>query len=82
MVLAQWRTMANLELVTAADEYALKRWAAHGYQTDLVALGDEGSWTQLNVRDLTDVAQAALPAGFRFRTARPGRARRPPSWPM
>jgi ribosomal protein S18 acetylase RimI-like enzyme len=65
-------TAAGLErtvIASAADEYALKRWAAHGYQTDLVALGDRGSWTQLNVRDLTDVAQPALPAGFRFRTA-------------
>jgi ribosomal protein S18 acetylase RimI-like enzyme len=65
-------TAAGLErtvIASAADEFALKRWAAHGYQTDLAALGDAGSWTQLNVRDLTDVAQAALPAGFRFRTA-------------
>ncbi|TCO56066.1 GNAT family N-acetyltransferase [Actinocrispum wychmicini] len=48
----------------AADEFALKRWAAHGYQTD-----PAGSWTQLNERDLTDVEQPVLPAGFRFRTA-------------
>ncbi|HTT49956.1 MAG TPA: GNAT family N-acetyltransferase [Streptosporangiaceae bacterium] len=54
---------------SAADEFALKRWAAHGYETDLASLGDAGSWTQLNERDLTDVAQPVLPAGFRFRTA-------------
>ena len=54
---------------SAADEFALKRWRAHGYQTDPASLGDTGSWTQLNQRDLTDVDQPALPEGFRFRTA-------------
>jgi GNAT superfamily N-acetyltransferase len=54
---------------SAADEFALTRWAAHGYQTDPAALGDTGSWTQLNERDLTDVAEPVLPDGFRFRTA-------------
>jgi GNAT superfamily N-acetyltransferase len=53
----------------AADELALTRWAAHGYEPDLAALGDTGSWTQLNERDLTDVPRPVLPAGFRFRTA-------------
>lgn len=53
----------------AADEFALRRWAAHGYETDPAALGDTGSWTQLNERDLTDVEEPALPDGFRFRTA-------------
>jgi GNAT superfamily N-acetyltransferase len=54
---------------SAEDEFALTRWAAHGYETDPASLGDTGSWTQLNERDLTDVAQPVLPAGFRFRTA-------------
>jgi GNAT superfamily N-acetyltransferase len=54
---------------SAADEFALKRWAAHGYQTDPASLGDTGSWTQLNERDLTEVEQPVLPDGFRFRTA-------------
>ena len=65
-------TAAGLErtvLAGAADEFALARWAAHGYATDPAALGDTGSWTQLNERDLTDVAAAVLPPGFRFRTA-------------
>ena len=65
-------TAADLErtvMPSAADEFALKRWAAHGYATDLAALGDAGSWTQLNQRDLTDVEQPLLPDGFRFRTA-------------
>ena len=53
----------------AADEFALKRWAAHGYQTDPASLGDTGSWTQLNQRDLTEIEQPVLPDGFRFRTA-------------
>ncbi|MFF8785023.1 GNAT family N-acetyltransferase [Streptomyces sp. NPDC015125] len=54
---------------TAAEEFALTRWAAHGYETDVESLGDTGGWTQLNERDLTDVEQPVLPAGFRFRTA-------------
>ncbi|WP_328869553.1 GNAT family N-acetyltransferase [Streptomyces sp. NBC_00287] len=53
----------------AADEFALKRWAAYGYETDPASLGDTGSWTQLNERDLDDVEQPVLPDGFRFRTA-------------
>jgi GNAT superfamily N-acetyltransferase len=58
----------------AADQFALKRWAAHGYQTDPASLGDAGSWTQLNERDLTEVdltevERPVLPDGFRFRTA-------------
>lgn len=53
----------------ATDEFGLKRWAAHGYQTDPASLGDAGSWSQLNERDLTDVQQPVLPAGFQFRTA-------------
>ncbi|HEY1644686.1 MAG TPA: GNAT family N-acetyltransferase [Streptosporangiaceae bacterium] len=56
-------------LPSAADESALRRWAAHGYVTDPAALGDAGSWTQLNERDLTDVERPVLPDGFRFRTA-------------
>ncbi|MEY9968707.1 ribosomal protein S18 acetylase RimI-like enzyme [Streptacidiphilus sp. MAP12-16] len=56
-------------LPSAADEFALKRWAAHGYETDVESLGDTGDWTQLNQRDLTDVEQPVLPDGFRFRTA-------------
>lgn len=56
-------------LPQAADEFGLKRWVAHGYETDWASLGDTGSWTQLNERDLTDVDQPVLPAGFRFRTA-------------
>ena len=58
-----------LPYASAADEFALTRWAAHGYQTDPAALGDTGSWTQLNQRDLADVPQPVLPDGFRFRTA-------------
>jgi GNAT superfamily N-acetyltransferase len=53
----------------AADAFALERWAAQGYVPDQAALGDTGSWTQLNERDLTDVEQPVLPGGFRFRTA-------------
>ncbi|SEQ90192.1 GNAT family N-acetyltransferase [Streptomyces radiopugnans] len=56
-------------LPNATDEFALRRWAAHGYRTDPASLGDTGSWTQLNERDLTDLETPVLPDGFRFRTA-------------
>jgi ribosomal protein S18 acetylase RimI-like enzyme len=56
-------------LLSAADGFALERWAAHGYLPDQAALGDTGSWTQLNERDLADVERPVLPGGFRFRTA-------------
>jgi GNAT superfamily N-acetyltransferase len=52
-----------------ADEFALSRWAAHGYETDPASLGDTGSWTQLNGRDLNELEQPRLPDGFRFRAA-------------
>ncbi|WAZ19717.1 GNAT family N-acetyltransferase [Streptomyces cinnabarinus] len=54
---------------SAVDEFGLERWAAHGYRTDPDALGDTGSWTQLNQRDLIDLEQPELPDGYRFRTA-------------
>ncbi|MFI7009232.1 GNAT family N-acetyltransferase [Streptomyces sp. NPDC050145] len=62
---------AGLErtVVPTTDPFALERWAARGYGTDPEALGDQGSWTQLNKRDLGDLEQPVLPAGFRFRTA-------------
>lgn len=56
-------------VLQAADGFARTRWAARGYQPDPAELGDTGSWTQLNERDLDDVEQPVLPAGFRFRTA-------------
>ncbi|HEY3507031.1 MAG TPA: GNAT family N-acetyltransferase [Actinocatenispora sp.] len=54
---------------TDAEEFALARWAAHGYESDVAELGDTGGWTQLNERDLADVERPVLPAGFRFVTA-------------
>jgi len=66
------RIAANLErtvLPRMADEFALKRWAAHGYQADPASLGETGYWTQLTERDLTHLEQPTLPDGFRFRTA-------------
>lgn len=66
-------TAAGLErsvMPSAADGFALERWAAHGYGTDPAALGDTGSWTQLNERDLTGgVERPHLPDGYRFLTA-------------
>ncbi|GAA4212787.1 GNAT family N-acetyltransferase [Actinocatenispora rupis] len=54
---------------TDAEEYALARWAAHGYRPDAAALADDGDWTQLNQRDLAEIEPPTLPAGYRFRTA-------------
>jgi hypothetical protein len=34
---------------TTAEEFALTRWAAHGYRPDEEALGDLGDWTQVNL---------------------------------
>jgi ribosomal protein S18 acetylase RimI-like enzyme len=56
-------------LPTNAEEFALRRWAAHGYETLAEALAEDGDWTQLNERDLTFVEEPVLPTGFRFRTA-------------
>jgi GNAT superfamily N-acetyltransferase len=53
----------------SVDLFGLERWRAHGYDTDPASLGDTGSWTQLNERDLTDLETPVLPEGFRFRTA-------------
>lgn len=53
----------------AADQHALARWAAFGYQTDPASLAGDGFWTRLNERSLEDIAAPALPDGFRFRTA-------------
>ncbi|WP_199549485.1 N-acetyltransferase [Streptomyces sp. N35] len=66
------RVAAGLErtvLPSADDTYALERWAAHGYLTDPSEVGDHGSWTQLNERDLTDLEEPVLADGFRFLTA-------------
>ncbi|WP_079173263.1 GNAT family N-acetyltransferase [Streptomyces monashensis] len=56
-------------VVSGADEFALERWAAHGYDIDPDSLGETGSWTQLNGRDLDVPEHPVLPDGFRFRTA-------------
>jgi GNAT superfamily N-acetyltransferase len=56
-------------ILQIADEFALKRWTAHGYETDPASLSDTASWTQFNERDLGEVEQPVLPDGFRFRTA-------------
>jgi GNAT superfamily N-acetyltransferase len=53
----------------AADESGLGRWTAHGYRADPASLGDTGSWSQLNERDLAGVERPVLPDGYRFLTA-------------
>ena len=55
--------------VRAADDDALRRLAAHGYRLDEQAAGDAGFWTQFNRRDLRDLPEPTLPAGFSFLTA-------------
>jgi hypothetical protein len=70
-------TAADIERTvrpSAADEFALKRWAAHGYETDLASLGDAGSWTQLNERDLADVETAGTASRIPVPRRRRGRA--------
>ncbi|MFB9686421.1 GNAT family N-acetyltransferase [Amycolatopsis plumensis] len=51
-------------LPAADDAHALRRWAAHGYEPDA-----PDAWSQLNERELTEVEEPSLPAGFSFRTA-------------
>jgi GNAT superfamily N-acetyltransferase len=61
--------LARTVILQAADDFALKRWTAHGYRTDSAELGDTGSWHQVNERDLADLEQPVLPDGFLFRNA-------------
>jgi len=55
--------------VRAADTDALNRLAAHGFQLDEKVAADDGFWVQVNARELTDLEEPVLPAGFRFRHA-------------
>ena len=55
--------------VRAADQDALARLAAHGYQRDPGSPADDGHWVQVNSRDLADLDEPVLPDGYRFRTA-------------
>lgn len=56
-------------IVQSADRKAQAIVAAHGYVFDSEAGGDDGDWVQLNMRELADVPEPALPTGFRFLTA-------------
>lgn len=53
----------------AADAAAKACVAEHGYVFDADAGGDNGGWSQWNIRDLADLPEPVLPEGFRFRTA-------------
>ena len=66
---AEARDVDRRVTVRAADDDALRRLAAHGYQADGPAAGDDGFWTQFNRRELRDLPEPALPAGFSFLTA-------------
>jgi GNAT superfamily N-acetyltransferase len=59
----------RLLTVQSADACAQAIVAAHGYAFDAEAGSDSGSWTQFNVRTLTDLPDPMLPAGFRFLSA-------------
>jgi GNAT superfamily N-acetyltransferase len=52
-----------------AEDHALERWAAHGYEPNRAALADDGDWHQYNRRDLADLGQPVPRDGFRFTTA-------------
>lgn len=55
---------------TTTDKEMLARWTAFGYKPDPAAPDESEDWTRLNERSLDDIAEPALPEGFRFRTAR------------
>ena len=53
----------------SGDAEAIARVPAHGYVYDAETGSDNGSWIQFNVRELDDVPDPVLPAGFRFVSA-------------
>jgi ribosomal protein S18 acetylase RimI-like enzyme len=55
--------------VRAEDAGARRRLAAHDYRVDEQAAGDDGSWAQLNSRELDDLDEPVRPAGFAWLTA-------------
>lgn len=59
----------RLLTVQSADVPAQAIVAAHGYAFDEDAGSDNGSWTQFNMRELTDLPDPVLPEGFRFLSA-------------
>jgi GNAT superfamily N-acetyltransferase len=59
----------HLTTVRAIDADATGQLARHGYRQDGDSTMGAGSWVQMNARDLADLAEPVLPAGFRFRTA-------------
>jgi GNAT superfamily N-acetyltransferase len=62
-------TVDRLLTVQSADAQSQALVAAHGYEFDAESGSDTGSWVQFNVRELTDVPDPVLPAGFRFLAA-------------
>lgn len=59
----------RLLTVQSADVPAQAIVAAHGYVFDEDAGSDSGSWSQFNMRELTDLPEPVLPEGFRFLSA-------------
>ena len=56
-------------ITTTTDKEMLARWTAFGYESDPPAPEESEDWTRLNERTLDDIADPALPEGFRFRNA-------------
>jgi GNAT superfamily N-acetyltransferase len=56
----------RLMIVQNADIRSLATVAAHGYVFDAESGADDGDWHQFNVRELTDLPDPVLPAGYRF----------------
>lgn len=60
----------RLVITQSADTAAQPIVAAHGFEFDVESSDDDnGDWVQFNSRDLVDVAEPALPEGFRFVSA-------------
>ncbi|WP_379068439.1 GNAT family N-acetyltransferase [Mesorhizobium sp. UC22_110] len=59
----------RLLTIQSADTNAQAIVPGHGYVFDTEAGADDGSWVQFNRRELTDLPEPVLPAGFRFLTA-------------
>jgi len=68
--LAQRITAVRPDLVNSNATFGELAWIwGKGHACDGGMVGEAGSWTQLNERDLIEVPDPVLPDGFRFRTA-------------
>ena len=56
-------------IVQSSDNVSQDIAAREGYVRDVRASADDGDWAQFNIRDLSDLPEPALPAGYHFTTA-------------